>query len=42
MREPTVQVLNRDAIKSRIESLAKDAGLNLLRDLFGGGDGGGG
>jgi hypothetical protein len=37
MQDPSVEVLNQDAIESRIESLAKEAGLNLLRDLFGGG-----
>jgi hypothetical protein len=40
MRDPTVQVVNRDAVTSRIESLAEDAGLDLLRDLFGGSGGG--
>jgi len=39
MSEPTMEVLNRDAITTRIESIAKDAGLNLLRDFFGGGGG---
>lgn len=39
MREPTVQVINRDAITSRIQSIARDAGLDLLRGLF---DSGGG
>jgi hypothetical protein len=39
MRKPTVEVLNRDAITSKIQSLAKEAGLNRLRNLFGGGDG---
>ncbi len=41
MRDPTVQILNRDAIASKLQSLAKEAGLQRLRNLFGGGDGGG-
>ena len=36
MRNPSVQVLNRDAITSKIQSLAKEAGLQRLRNLFGG------
>jgi len=39
MRDPSVEVLNKDAITSTIRSLAKEEGLNRLRDLFGG-DGG--
>jgi hypothetical protein len=39
MDRPTVKVLNRDAITSKVRALAKEEGLNLLRDLFGG-DGG--
>jgi len=39
MQDPDLQVLNQDAIESRLESLAKGAGLNLLRDLFGRGGG---
>jgi len=40
MRDPSVEVLNRDAITSKIQALAKEQGLNRLRNLFGG-DGGG-
>lgn len=40
MRDPSVEVLNKDAITSRIRSLAKEQGLDRLRNLFGG-DGGG-
>jgi hypothetical protein len=40
MRDPSVDILNKDAITSRIRSLAKDEGLDRLRNLFGG-DGGG-
>ena len=39
MRNPSVEVLNKDAITSKIQSLAKEEGLNRLRNLFGG-DGG--
>ncbi|WP_263785337.1 AsmA-like C-terminal region-containing protein [Salinibacter grassmerensis] len=39
MRDPSVEVLNKDAITSNIRSLAKEEGLNRLRNLFGG-DGG--
>jgi uncharacterized protein involved in outer membrane biogenesis len=39
MRDPSVEVLNRDAITSRIQALAKEQGLNRLRKLFGGGGG---
>ncbi len=39
VRDPSVKVLNKDAITSTIRSLAKEEGLNRLRDLFGG-DGG--
>ncbi len=37
MRAPTATVLNQDAVRGRIRSLAKEAGLNALRDFFGGG-----
>jgi hypothetical protein len=40
MGDPTVKILNRDAITSKLQSLAKEAGLQRLRDLFGGGGGG--
>ncbi len=40
MDDPTVQVLNRDAIGEKIRSIAKEQGLNRLRDLFGGGGSG--
>ncbi len=40
MDSPTVKVLNRDAITSKVRSLAKEEGLKQLRDLFGGGNGG--
>jgi len=40
MRDPSVEVLNKDAITSKIRALAKEQGLNRLRNLFGG-DGGG-
>jgi len=39
MRDPSVEILNKDAITSKIQSLAKEEGLNRLRNLFGG-DGG--
>ena len=39
MGNPSVQVLNRDAIGERIRSIAKEQGLNRLRDIFGGGGG---
>ncbi len=39
MRDPSVEVLNKDAITSTIRSLAKEEGLNRLRDLFGGNGG---
>ncbi|WP_332326677.1 DUF748 domain-containing protein [Salinibacter sp.] len=41
MREPAVKILNKDAITSKIQSMAKEEGLNRLRNLFGG-DGEGG
>jgi hypothetical protein len=37
MGDPSVQVLNGDAIEEQIRSIAKEEGLNRLRDLFGGG-----
>jgi uncharacterized protein involved in outer membrane biogenesis len=37
MGDPSVQVLNQDAIGKKIRSIAKEQGLNRLRDLFGGG-----
>lgn len=39
MGDPTVEVVNRDAIRERIRSIAKEQGINRLRDFFGG-DGG--
>ncbi|MFB6278440.1 MAG: hypothetical protein ABEK75_02960, partial [Salinibacter sp.] len=39
MGDPSVQILNRDALGDKIRSVAKKKGLNRLRDLFGG-DGG--
>ncbi|WP_103028978.1 AsmA family protein [Salinibacter altiplanensis] len=39
MRNPSVEVLNKDAITSKIRSLAKEEGLNRLRNLFEGGGG---
>lgn len=40
MRDPTMQILNRDAIQKKIRAIAKEQGLNRLRDLFGGGGSG--
>ena len=37
MRAPTATVLNQDAVRGRIRSLAKEAGLDALRNFFGGG-----
>jgi len=37
MGNPSVQILNRDAIGDKIRSIAKKEGLDRLRDLFGGG-----
>jgi hypothetical protein len=39
MGNPSVQILNRDALGDKIQSIAKKEGLNRLRDLFGGGGG---
>jgi hypothetical protein len=37
MRAPTATVLNQGAVRGRIRSLAKEAGLDALRNFFGGG-----
>jgi hypothetical protein len=40
MREPTVEIADRDAVRSRIQTLMKEEGLGRLRNLLPGGGGG--
>ncbi len=37
MSEPTVEVVDKDAVRSKIQSLVKEEGLNRVRNLFDGG-----
>lgn len=39
MSDPTVEVLDKEDIRSRLQDMAKEEGLNRIRNLFdGGGD----
>jgi len=38
MRDPTVEVVDKDAVQSALQQLAKEQGLNRLRNLFDGGE----
>jgi hypothetical protein len=37
MREPTVEVVDKEAVRSRIQKLVKQEGLDRVRNLFDGG-----
>jgi hypothetical protein len=37
MSDPTVEVIDKDAVKSELQKLAKQEGLTRLRNLFDGG-----
>jgi len=40
MREPTVEVVDKDAVRSALRQLVKEEGLGRLRNLLPGGGGG--